>query len=167
MPRAIWCGANRAFAARATGKPDAAARRHAARLDLIAVTEDGQFHFASEPRGAAPLRIVQVPVADQPSRSPCSCCSTIRPAAAGRLGARTAPASTRLLDFLPLGLALANVDGRFVYLNKAFRKAAGLGPDARPSIPAISSSTRTRRPCPTPSAASPAARGIAATWRCA
>src|SRR5918997_206184 len=35
----------------------------------------------------------------------------------------------------PLGLALANVDGRFVYLNKAFRKAAGLSKEARPAYP--------------------------------
>jgi two-component system cell cycle sensor histidine kinase/response regulator CckA len=40
-----------------------------------------------------------------------------------------------LLDFVPLGLALCNVDGRFVYLNKAFRKAAGLSADAKPAYP--------------------------------
>jgi two-component system cell cycle sensor histidine kinase/response regulator CckA len=40
-----------------------------------------------------------------------------------------------LLDLLPLGLALANTDGRFIYLNKGFRKAAGLTKDARPLYP--------------------------------
>jgi two-component system cell cycle sensor histidine kinase/response regulator CckA len=33
-----------------------------------------------------------------------------------------------LLEHLPLGLALADADGRFTFLNRAFRRAAGLGP---------------------------------------
>ena len=41
----------------------------------------------------------------------------------------------RLLDSLPLGLALADTDGRFIFLNKVFRKAVGLGASERPTWP--------------------------------
>src|SRR5690606_15315979 len=40
-----------------------------------------------------------------------------------------------LLDSLPLGLALADTDGRFTFLNQAFRKAAGLNQSERPVWP--------------------------------
>ena len=40
-----------------------------------------------------------------------------------------------MLDSLPLGLALADGDGRFLFLNKVFRKAVGLGANERPSWP--------------------------------
>jgi two-component system, cell cycle sensor histidine kinase and response regulator CckA len=126
-------GANPAFAGRATGKTGAPIAGTPL-VDLIAATEDGGFHFAAEGRGATRLRIVQVPVADQPD--PLTLFLLLDdPAGSGRLGREDSASLNALLDFLPLGLALANVDGRFVYLNKAFRKAANLAKDARPVYP--------------------------------
>ena len=126
--------ANRAFIARATGAADAAIA--GVRLvELLAATEHGQFLFANEGKAASPLRIVQIPVSE--GRDPLTLFLLLDETAGfGRLaGDGEAANINALLDFLPLGLALANVDGRFVYLNKAFRKAAGLARDARPVYP--------------------------------
>jgi two-component system cell cycle sensor histidine kinase/response regulator CckA len=126
-------GANPAFVARATGKAGAPIAGTPL-VDLIAATEDGGFHFAVETRNPTRLRIVQVPIADQPD--PLTLFLLLDdPAASGRLGREDSASLNALLDFLPLGLALANVDGRFVYLNKAFRKAANLAKDVRPVYP--------------------------------
>jgi two-component system cell cycle sensor histidine kinase/response regulator CckA len=126
-------GANRAFAIRATGKPDAVLAGTPL-TDVVEATEDGHFHFAQEGRVVSPLRIVQVPVADQPN--PLTLFLLLDdPGAVGRMGREGGASLAALLETLPLGLALANVDGRFVHLNKDFRQAAGLGRDARPVYP--------------------------------
>jgi len=126
--------ANRAFVARATGQPQSPIAGTAL-VTLIAVTEEGQFHFASEPRGAAPLRILQVPVADGPDPLTLFILLDDPSGGRGRLGREESANLNALLDFIPLGLALSNVDGRFVYLNKAFRKAAGIGNGPLPVYP--------------------------------
>jgi two-component system cell cycle sensor histidine kinase/response regulator CckA len=124
--------ANRAFVARATGKPDAAVGGTPL-VDLIVAAEDGSFNFAAEGKAAAPLRIVQIPVAD--GADPVTFFLLLDDTNVSRLGQDESANIKALLDFIPLGLALANIDGRFVYLNKAFRKAAGLPKDARPVYP--------------------------------
>ncbi len=125
--------ANRAFIARAVGQADAAVVGTPL-VGLLATSEDGQFHFAHEGKGASALRIVQIPVAD--GQAPLTLFLLLDDLpAGGRLRAEESASINALLDFLPLGLALINVDGRFVYLNKAFRKAAGLAQDARPLYP--------------------------------
>ena len=126
--------ANQSFVARATGRPEAAIS--GTRLvDLIAVTEEGQFHFAGEPRGTAPLRIIQIPVTEGEDPLTLFLLLDDPSGGRGRLGKEESASVNALLDFIPLGLALANVDGRFIYLNKAFRKAVGLPKDARPVYP--------------------------------
>jgi two-component system cell cycle sensor histidine kinase/response regulator CckA len=127
-------GANRAFVARAMGQPDLPVAGTPL-VSLIAITEDGQFHFTGEPTGAAPLRIVQIPVADGVDPLTLFLLLDDPSGGRGRLGQEESASINALLDFIPLGLALANVDGRFIYLNKAFRKAVGLPKDARPAYP--------------------------------
>jgi two-component system cell cycle sensor histidine kinase/response regulator CckA len=126
--------ANRAFAARSSGQPGAPVAGTPL-VNLIGVTEDGQFHFASEPRGAAPLRILQVQVIEEPEPVTLFALLDDPSGGRGRLGQEESASLNALLDFIPLGLALANVDGRFVYLNKAFRKAAGIGNGPIPIYP--------------------------------
>ena len=130
----VLLAANRAFAARAVGQADASVAG-APLVSLIGITEDGQFHFAREARGAAPLRIVQVPVIE--GDDPLTFFLLLDDPSGGRghLGREEGANLHALLDFVPLGLALCNVDGRFVYVNKAFRKAAGLPDDRRPVYP--------------------------------
>ncbi|MDP8913287.1 MAG: response regulator [Pseudomonadota bacterium] len=127
-------GANRAFALRATGQGSSPIAGTPL-VELIAITEDGQFHFVSEPRGAAPLRILQVPVVDAPDALTLFLLLDDPSGGRGRLGREESANLNALLDFIPLGLALANVDGRFVYMNKAFRKSAGIGNGPLPVYP--------------------------------
>jgi two-component system cell cycle sensor histidine kinase/response regulator CckA len=125
--------ANRAFIARAAGRPDASVAGIQL-VDLLATTEHGGFMFAAEGKAATLLRIVQVPVSE--GRNPLTLFLLLdENAGFGRLAGDDNANVNALLDFLPLGLALANVDGRFIYLNKAFRKGAGLPKDARPVYP--------------------------------
>jgi two-component system cell cycle sensor histidine kinase/response regulator CckA len=91
---------------------------------FLSASRKGQFSFAAEGRDAAPLRILQVPVGG--SEDELSLFFMIDelglPAVEGEEGIHV------LLEHLPLGLALADADGRFTFLNRAFRRAAGLGP---------------------------------------
>jgi len=123
--------ANRAFAARAQVQGEI---EGAALVELIAANAAGDFHLASEGNAGVPLRIVQVPVSE--GRNALTLFLLLDdPAALGRLGGEGSANLNALLDFIPLGLALANIDGRFVYLNKSFRKAVGIKADMRVVYP--------------------------------
>jgi two-component system cell cycle sensor histidine kinase/response regulator CckA len=121
--------ASAAFAQRAA--PDTADLTGQPLADLLAMSEAGQFHFIRE-GSTAPLRIIPVPLAEGEGGP--ILFLMLDEYAAG-LGADGAANLNALLDILPLGLALANRDGRFTYLNKAFRRAAGLPKDAMPAWP--------------------------------
>ncbi|MGS1017676.1 response regulator [Allosphingosinicella humi] len=122
--------ANPAFLARIGGR----AGDRLSLVDLIGVAEGGDFYFLGEGKGAVPLRLVQVPVSEEPD--PLTLFLLLDdPAGLTRLRSEDVASLSALLDFIPLGLALANIDGRFIYLNKAFRKAAGLHADERPAYP--------------------------------
>jgi PAS domain-containing protein len=119
-------------------------------------------HFAAEGKAGPPLRIVQVRSARRGDSLPLFLILG-RPGA--RLGEDESPYSR--CSTAAVGLALADTDGRFVFLNKAFRKAVGLGADERRPGRATSSSTRTRRRSPTRSAASAAAPDVGRPRRAA
>ena len=121
--------ANRAFLLRATGEAEGA---QAALVDLLAVGAEGQISFQREGKNAPPLRIVQIPLADA---EPGPSLFLLLDELAGSFGRDGAANINALLEILPLGLALADRDGRFVYLNSAFRRAAGLGRNADPTWP--------------------------------
>ena len=123
-------GSNRAFALRALGDPDAPAGTSL--VDLLAVGAEGQIFFVREGKGAGPLRVVQVPLVDSPDGPSLFLLLDELTGGFGRDGAANINA---LLEILPLGLALADRDGRFVYLNSAFRRAAGLPRGADPTWP--------------------------------
>jgi two-component system cell cycle sensor histidine kinase/response regulator CckA len=118
--------ANRAFLARAGAEPEAALGAPVA--DLFGVGEDGRFHFAREGKAGGALRILQVPVDGE--------AGPLLFLLLDELGGGEGGANLNgLLEILPLGLALADRDGRFVYLNAAFRRAAGLSRGAAPTWP--------------------------------
>ncbi|MDB5693408.1 MAG: response regulator [Alphaproteobacteria bacterium] len=119
--------ANRAFLVRALG--ETAEGAGAALVDLLGIAEDGRFHFLREGKESGALRIVQVPVTD--AEAPILFLLLDEQGAPGAGGTSL----NGLLDILPLGLALADRDGRFVYLNAAFRRAAGLSQKAAPVWP--------------------------------
>jgi two-component system cell cycle sensor histidine kinase/response regulator CckA len=121
--------ANPAFMQRSRAKSPASL------VDLLGASEDGHFYLAGEGRDAPPLRILQVPLAEDEDSPTLFVLIDDSAGATAGLGQDGRENVNALLDILPLGLALANIDGRFVYLNKAFRKAAGLGKDSSPSYP--------------------------------
>jgi two-component system cell cycle sensor histidine kinase/response regulator CckA len=124
--------ANRAFLARAAGAGQGEAAPGTPLVDLLAVGPRGQFLFASEGEAASPLRILQVPL-DQSDTAGDNLFLLLDDIAGG--GAEGGASINALLEILPLGLALADRDGRFVYLNSAFRRAAGLSRSAQPTWP--------------------------------
>jgi two-component system, cell cycle sensor histidine kinase and response regulator CckA len=123
--------ANQAFLQRALGRPDATAGNRPF-VDLLATGEDDLVRLSSERHGADALRLVQVPLDDSPSEGASlflmldevggGAAATMRPGASS-----TATANVHaLLAMLPLGLALVERDGRFLFMNEAFERAAGI-----------------------------------------
>ncbi|MEA3064517.1 MAG: two-component system, cell cycle sensor histidine kinase and response regulator CckA [Sphingomonadales bacterium] len=121
--------ANAAFHARAGG--DAEVAPGTALVDLLAMGEQHQFHFAREGKAGGALRILQVPLAEAEGGPSLFLLLD----ELGTVGADGAHNINALLEILPLGLALADRDGRFLYLNAAFRRAAGLSRSAAPTWP--------------------------------
>ncbi len=124
--------ANRVFVGRATGRADApiAGRDFAT---LFTSDAGGLIRFASEGASANPLRLLQIPLdADDEAGERML---LLLDAEGGLPGTAADVPLQMLIAMLPLGLALADRDGRFLYLNEAFARAAGIGPDARPVYP--------------------------------
>ncbi|WP_380877660.1 hypothetical protein ACFB49_13720 [Sphingomonas sp. DBB INV C78] len=123
--------ANRVFLQRALGDDNGDAGAHVF-ADLL---DDSRniIRFRSEGENATPLRVVQVPLDDGIGESPTlflllDDAAALRPAAEAASGHIEA-----LLAMLPLGLALAERDGRILFMNDAFRRAAGL-PTGQPVL---------------------------------
>jgi two-component system cell cycle sensor histidine kinase/response regulator CckA len=125
--------ANQAFQLRTSGRSSGGMADSL--VTLLAANEEGQFCFAHEGKGAVPLRILQIPLSDGADSLTLFVLLDDPAGAFAGIGRTESSNINALLDILPLGLALANVDGRFVYLNKAFRKSAGLGKETRPVYP--------------------------------
>jgi two-component system cell cycle sensor histidine kinase/response regulator CckA len=121
--------ANTAFHARAGG--DAEVPPGTPLVDLLVIGEQHEFHFAREGKAGGALRILQVPLAEEEGGA--SLFLLLDDLGGG--GGDAAHNINALLEILPLGLALADRDGRFVYLNGAFRRAAGLSRSAAPTWP--------------------------------
>jgi two-component system cell cycle sensor histidine kinase/response regulator CckA len=129
----IVLAANGAFSVRAAGPdPDAAPIEGGPFVDHLAALPTGQFHFAAEGKAAPPLRILQVPAGEESGALSIFLLLDDIP---GPRGEDENAHVHALLDSLPLGLALADTDGRFLFLNKVFRKAVGLAATERPAWP--------------------------------
>ncbi len=122
--------ANRALLQRATGQAERVPPATAF-VDLLETGQDDFIRLASEAEHGDPLRLVQIPLDDNAVDSPVifmllddAGAATMRP------GARnTATVHVHgLLAMLPLGLALVERDGRFLFMNEAFQRAAGITP---------------------------------------
>ena len=122
-PGGTIIAANQVFAVRATGETDEDVTG-AQLVRYLSASSSGQFHFTSEGRGATPLRILRVPVEEGEE----GLALFLMLDELGFSGASGEEGVHILLEHIPLGLALADMDGRFTFLNRAFRKAAGLGP---------------------------------------
>ncbi|MEY2928146.1 MAG: hypothetical protein RL367_2623 [Pseudomonadota bacterium] len=126
--------ASSAFHLRATGRADGALEGR----DFVTLLETDQhsaIRFTREGRSALPLRLLQIPLDPDVPES-----ATIIALLDETGGNATAhgPVLNQiqgLIGALPLGLALADRDGRFLFLNDAFCRAVNLPPGARPIYP--------------------------------
>jgi two-component system cell cycle sensor histidine kinase/response regulator CckA len=115
--------ANRVFLQRALGRPDADVAGRAF-VDLLLTGEDG-IRLVAEGPAAGVLRLIQVPLEDQ-AEAP-SVFLLIDEEGGPARGSSAANIQA-LLSMLPLGLALAERDGRLLFMNEAFARAAHLPP---------------------------------------
>lgn len=100
---------------------------------LLETGEDELLRLAREGEDGPPLRLVQVPLGADGGEDPLLIFLLDDIAGPGQGADRHNIQA--LLGMLPLGLALAERDGRFLYMNSAFRRAAGLADDAQPVYP--------------------------------
>jgi two-component system cell cycle sensor histidine kinase/response regulator CckA len=96
--------------------------------DLIATNGTHAFFRASESEG--PLRLIRVPVETQSGLFTAFLFESDVVEAASE-----SQHLQELLDVLPVGLALADRDGRFLTMNQAFRVAAGIKGGGQPTYP--------------------------------
>ncbi|MBZ9649311.1 response regulator [Sphingobium sp. 3R8] len=133
--------ANGAFLLRAAGRIDAniGGRDFAAHMR---VDDKGRLFLAREEQGGLPLRLLQVPLkrAAQPNGSqasmqdgPMLLLLIDEPAGGG--GTSALSYIETLLSLLPFGLAMADRDGRVLFVNNAFARVAGLKSGDKPSYP--------------------------------
>lgn len=128
--------ANRSFILRATGKVDTAVSG----MDFISLfePEGDMLHFRRETQAAHALKLMQVPLEDDAVDSP-ALLFLVDEEGRGPRGNESAHGLDRhlrtLLSMLPLGLALTDREGRFLYLNDAFARTAGIEVGATPLYP--------------------------------
>ena len=101
--------------------------------DLLIASGSGQFSFAAEGKEGPPLRIVQIPAGAEGHETSVFLMMDDLPGSG--IGEDENSHIHALLDILPLGLALADTDGRFTFLNKVFRRTVGLSAQERPAWP--------------------------------
>ena len=123
---------NPAFALRAGGSETAnIANRECAAF--LTVDEKGSVHFSREGKFAPPVRLLHVPLSENPSDGPALLLVLDGDVHPG--GTDSQPHVQQLLSNLPLGLALVDRDGRFLFANDAFARVAGIEPDRLPPYP--------------------------------
>jgi two-component system cell cycle sensor histidine kinase/response regulator CckA len=133
------------FAQRATGDPSATLAGQEF-VTLLRTDERDRIFFAREGRRGNPQTLVHIalgeshnprePGADEGSSLMLLVDSTVGLGGAGEpAGAGATPQLEALLGALPLGLAMTDRDGRFLFANTPFRRAAGIEGDALPPFP--------------------------------
>lgn len=132
--------ANPAFALRAAG--DASAQMAGTDFVGYLCSDDQERIFYAREGGAgAPLRLLHVPVADpdlsfDPDPAQVPTLMLLIDGEGGVGDTRTGiPQIEALLARLPLGLAMTDRDGRFLFANDAFLRAAGHGEPTAPPYP--------------------------------
>ena len=125
--------ANPAFILRATGRADS--NIHGRDFTgYMRVDEEGRIFFAQEEKQSVPIRMIQVPLRpDDPAGQ--LVLVMMDDAVASVEGISSLAYVEALLSLLPFGLGMADRDGRLLFFNKAFGRAAGIPPGEKPSYP--------------------------------
>ena len=105
-------------------------------VSLLETDAEGAVRFVKEGSNGQPLRLLQIPIEPENSDNPTLILllDDDGPHAGSPKGAGIGHIQS-LLGILPLGLALADRDGRFLYLNDAFCRAVNLPAGSRPIYP--------------------------------
>ncbi|WP_432770815.1 MAG: response regulator [Sphingopyxis sp.] len=126
--------ANQAFLLRALGEADSL---HYAGRDVAAMMrldDGGALYFARETDAALPVRMLQIPLAPADASGPMLLALIDEEIGPADRGTAQTYVET-LLSLLPFGLAMVDRDGRFLYMNRAFVRAAGLAEGKMPRYP--------------------------------
>ncbi len=127
---------NRALAFRATGRINASLEGRDF-VSLLEADAEGNIRFAHEGAKGETLRLTQISL--EKSAEAGDTLIMLMDGDAVRSGVAGAGVTggniQNLLAMLPLGLALADRDGRFLFLNTAFRNAAGVAEGVMPIYP--------------------------------
>jgi two-component system, cell cycle sensor histidine kinase and response regulator CckA len=125
--------ANGAFALRATGSENAniIGREFAA---LMRMDEKGSIFFEREGRRGLPIRLIHVPLGGD-DKDGASMLLAVDEDGAQIDRAAAVSQIEQLLSTLPLGLALVDRDGRFLFANEAFARVVDLTPAQLPPYP--------------------------------
>jgi two-component system cell cycle sensor histidine kinase/response regulator CckA len=134
--------ANGAFLLRAAGRIDAniTGRDFASHMR---VDDKGRLFLSREEQGGLPLRLLQVPLkragqgngVSQASAQDGPMLLLLIDEPAGGGGTSALSYIETLLSLLPFGLAMADRDGRVLFVNNAFARVAGLKAGDKPSYP--------------------------------
>ena len=126
--------ANEAFLLRALDEEDS---RHFAGRDvapMLRLDDGGSLYFAREGGRGMPLRLIQIALAPADSNSPMLLALLDEEMGPTDRGTAQTYVET-LLSLLPFGLAMVDRDGRFLYMNRAFIRAANLPEGKMPRYP--------------------------------
>ena len=127
--------ATRIFALRAGGRAEATIEGRDF-VTLLETDANGAIRFVHEGRSGLPLRLLQIPLETDNPDSPTLIVLLDEDGGGQNAGQGGGIGHIQsLLGILPLGLALADRDGRFLFLNDAFCRAVGLPPGSKPIYP--------------------------------
>ncbi|WP_374297385.1 response regulator [Sphingomonas sp.] len=126
--------ANRVLAARALGRAeDSIAGRDFARF--LITDSRGLLRFEREGLDGTPLRLMQVPFVEGDGVPMLVALIDEEEDAAPAIGASATQHVRTLVALMPFGMALVDRDGRFLQMNDAFMRAAGVNAAAPPLYP--------------------------------
>jgi two-component system, cell cycle sensor histidine kinase and response regulator CckA len=126
--------ANAAFALRATGSSqDPITGREFS--SLMRMDEKGSIFFEREGRRGLPIRLLHVPLSEDNAEQNASLLLAVDEEAAKVERGLALAHVEQLLSTLPLGLALVDRDGRFLFANDAFARAIDVSPEQLPPYP--------------------------------
>ncbi len=124
---------NNAFALRATGRAEAniVSRDFAA---FLRSDDKGRIFFEREGPRSVPLRLMHIPLHPDDNKSPAIIFALDEDRASNDRQTALSHVENLLAD-LPLGLALADRDGRFLFANNSFARVAGMPIEKLPPYP--------------------------------
>lgn len=126
--------ANRVLRLRAAG--DELAMIEGRDITRFLITDNrGTVRFEREGLSGTPIRVLEIPFLDGDATPMLVALLDEEYAPAQEMGAESAAHVRSLIALLPVGIALVGADGRFVFMNDAFVRAAHVNTDAPPLYP--------------------------------